>query len=105
MVESERPFHKTGRTPVHSVSSPPENRIKTSAMTPNVWTRAGLSKYSPPTPSDPASMPITKKRVSDGIPNLTDNLIVRILRITNAENMMINSSIDVGMVCAGITLR
>jgi hypothetical protein len=48
---------------------------------------------------------MTKKRVSDGIPNLTDNLIVRILRITNAENMMINSSIDVGMVCAGITLR
>ena len=44
IVERDRPCHRIGRTSAHSVSNPPANRIKTSAMIPSDCTRDGLSK-------------------------------------------------------------
>src|SRR6476646_4514194 len=98
MVDSDKPFHSTSRTLAHSVSSPPENRINTSAITPSVCTSWGLSKYRPPGPSEPASIPITRNSTSDGIPKRTDSLIVKILRMMSAEKIMNRASMDVGIV-------
>src|SRR4029079_16827568 len=102
MVDNDKPFHSTSRTLFHSVSSPPENRIKTSAITPSVCTSCGLSKYRPPGPSEPASIPMTINSTSEGIPKRTDSLMVKILRMISAEKMMNRASIDVGIVLLGI---
>jgi hypothetical protein len=49
------------------------------------WATLALSKYIPPRPSDPASMPTIKKKMRVGTPNL---------RIVFPAIMLINNNID-----------
>ncbi len=82
MVESDNPCHTMGRTADHSVSNPPENRIKTSAVIPSDRTSDGLSNEMTPRPSDPANMPMARNKTSEGMPNRFESLIVKMLRMT-----------------------
>jgi hypothetical protein len=76
IVESDTPCHMMGRIADHSVSNPPENRIKTSAVIPSDCTRDGLSNVMTPRPSDPANMPMARNKTSEGMPNRFESLIV-----------------------------
>ena len=62
-------FHITGRMVCQWVSSPPEKSIKFKAVMPVNCASPALSKWIPPIPSDPASIPTTKKKISVGTPS------------------------------------
>ena len=59
----------------HFVSSPPEKRMKESATTPRDWARYGSSKWMPPGPSEPASIPMARNIKSEGIPRALEALL------------------------------
>ncbi len=95
IVESDSPCHTMGRIAAHSVSNPPENRIRTSAVIPSDRTRSGLSNVIPPSPSDPANMPMARNKTSEGMPNRFESLIVKMLRMTRVEKTMKITSMEV----------
>ena len=104
IVERDSPCQRMGRTSVHSVSNPPEKRIKTSAMIPRDCTIDGLSNVMPPIPSDPANMPMARNKTSEGMPNRFESLIVKMLRMTRMEKTMKINSMEVGIVLLLSTL-
>lgn len=86
-VDNMIPFHKTGRMVFQSVSRPPENRMNMSAEMPMNWAMAGLSKYMPPMPSEPAMMPTTRKKRRVGTPSLADVLPAKMLSNSRIEEI------------------
>ena len=52
----------------------------------------------PPGPSDPANIPMAMNKISEGMPNRIENLIVNTLKMTRPEKMMKIHSRDVGIV-------
>lgn len=98
IVESDSPCHTMGRIAAHSVSNPPENKIRTSAVIPSDRTRDGLSNVIPPSPSDPANMPMARNKTSEGMPNRFESLIVKMLRMTRVEKTMKITSMESGIV-------
>ncbi|GIL22624.1 MAG: hypothetical protein BroJett042_11370 [Bacteroidota bacterium] len=53
--------------------------MKVKATTPRNWAIFGSSKYISPGPSDPASIPTIKNRISVGTPNLNEVLLAMML--------------------------
>ena len=97
-VDKATPCHKTGLTLSHFVSRPPENRINVSANTPNDCVRFGSSKWIPPIPSDPASIPTVRKIISAGTPNFPEVLLAKILSSKSIELIKSIFS-DVKVIC------
>ncbi len=88
--------HITGFTSRYLVSSPPENRMNIKATMPTYCAMYTLSKYILPGPSEPASIPTTKKRISEGSPRFSENLVSVMLisiRTDRTNNMYSNGSI------------
>jgi hypothetical protein len=77
MLDNTIPCQTTGFTESQLVSNPPEKRIKFNAIMPMNCVIFGLSKIIPPIPSEPASIPIAKKRSKTGMPNLEEVLPAR----------------------------
>jgi len=65
-VERAIPLQSMDFTSPHLVSSPPEKRMKTRAMIPMNCVILGSLKYIPPIPSEPASIPIKRKKINEG---------------------------------------
>jgi len=80
IVASEKPCHKMGRMLSHFVSKPPEKRIKFNATTPRSLAVLKSLKKIPPGPSDPASIPTTRKSMSEGMPIWKEVLLAIMLR-------------------------
>jgi len=70
---------------VHLVSNPPEKRIKIKATIPTDCARFASSKYIPPGPSEPASIPTAINSRSVGTPMLSENFAIIRLIITSTE--------------------
>ncbi len=86
-VERAIPCHMTGRTEDHSVSKPPENRMKLRATMPMNCASPGSSNGMRPIPSEPASMPITRKIIRVGTPMRKEVLPASTLMKTRIEPM------------------
>ena len=74
--------------------------MKFKATIPNSCVICASSKYMPPIPSEPASIPISKKRISVGMPSLNEVLLARILAMSNKEQTsMICSAENIPIHC------
>lgn len=88
-----RPGTSTGRICLQSVSRPPENRMKTSATTPTAWAAHASLKAMPPSPSEPASMPMSRNSTSAGTPRRFEKRVEPMLRMSRTATMTRTSSI------------
>ena len=69
-VDNAIPSLSMGFTELQLVSKPPENKIKLRETMPINCASLGSSNLIPPMPSDPANIPIAKKSINVGTPNL-----------------------------------
>ena len=68
------------------VFSPPSSRISTSATVPIRKAKSVSSKGSPPSPSDPASMPSTRNNSPTGMPIRARVRVISVLTVSNTPN-------------------
>jgi hypothetical protein len=71
--------------------------MKINAVMPMNWAMAGLSKYMPPMPSEPATMPIMRNNIKVGTPSLAEVLLPKILRSNKIEAPNKIFPVEIGM--------
>lgn len=95
-VDRITPGQATALVSFQLVSRPPEKMIKIRAMTPIDFANCALSKWIPPIPSEPASIPITKNNNNVGIANLSESLLETAL--TNISTATHNKIVSIGII-------
>jgi hypothetical protein len=77
-VDSKIPCQTIGLVSFQLVSNPPEKIIKIRATIPMDFAICALSKYIPPKPSDPTSIPIARNSNNTGMANLSESRFLHV---------------------------